>query len=237
MLPRLLSDPLPDFGAAVWRATELGSAAGVTLATGHAALDVQLPGAGWPVGAINEILQSPGGHNEWRLLLPTLSRLAEGKVALVSPPYVPFGPGLAAQGLDVRRLLWVLAADPAERLWAAEQALRCAGVTAVLLWLPQARAEQLRRLQMAAQVHGKLLFLMRPAQAKSESSPAVLRLLATTRSDDDALLLYIIKRRGPPLEQPLSLQARPARLLVLLTQRRNFSQEMGDALGSTASLA
>lgn len=259
MVSGLRSDSLPDLGAAVWRATELGCTAGVTLATGHAALDAQLPGAGWTVGAISEVLQPHGQHSEWRLLSPALrvsdGTLAPGPVVLVGPPHVPFGPGLAAQGLDARRLLWVLASAPDERLWAAEQALRCAGVLAVLVWLPQVRAEQLRRLQMAAQAHSKLLFVMRPAQAQSESSPAVLRLLASTQPDSDTLLLHILKRRGPPLDQPLLLPARPARLAALLAmhygdtsvaapgppargERHNgFLQEVDDALGRTASLA
>jgi protein ImuA len=125
----------------------------------------------------------------------------------------------------------------------------------VLAWLPQVRAEQLRRLQMAAQTHHKLLFVMRPAQAQSESSPAVLRLLASTAPDGDALLLHILKRRGPPLDQPLSLSARPARLAVLLAshagQADDEAQEegarrrpavclfpgSGDALDRTAAAA
>ena len=211
-----LSDPLPDFGTAVWRATELGCALGATLPSGHVALDAQLPGAGWPVGAISEILQPAYGHNEWRLLLPALGRLAEGRMVLVGAPHVPFGPGLSSQGLDARRLLWIAATSLGDRLWAAEQAVRCAGVTAVLVWLQQARAEQLRRLQIAAQACSKPLFLMRPAQAQSEASPAVLRVMATNQPDGDALLLQIIKRRGPALDRPLLLSARPARLAVLL---------------------
>ena len=207
---------LPDLGAAVWRATELGCAIGATLTTGHAALDAQLPGGGWSFGVVNEILQPDGVHNEWRLLLPSLCRVATGSVLLVGAPHVPFGPALAAQGFDPRRLLWVAANAPAERLWAAEQALRCAGVTVVLVWLLQARAEQLRRLQMAAQAHGKLLFVMRPAQTQAESSPAALRLLAVNQPGHDALLLYLVKRRGPPLEQAVTLPARPTRLAALL---------------------
>ena len=80
----------------------------------------------------------------------------------------------------------------------------------------QARAEQLRRLQMAAQAHSKLLFVMRPAQVQAESSPAALRLLAVNQPEHDALLLYLLKRRGPPLDQALLLPARPARLAALL---------------------
>jgi protein ImuA len=212
---------LAHLGDAVWRADALACAAGATVATGHAALDAQLPGGGWPVGAISEILQGHSGQNEWRLLLPALRHAVQAArvpdpVVLVGAPHVPFGPGLWAQGFEARRLLWVTERAPAARLWAAEQALRCAAVVAVLAWLPQVRAEQLRRLQMAAQEHSKLLFVLRPAQAQSESSPAVLRLLASTSPDGDALLLHILKRRGPPLDQALSLPARPVRLAALL---------------------
>ncbi len=240
-------------GDAVWRAAELGRASGAALATGHAALDAELPGGGWPVGAISEILQAHGEHHEWRLLLPTLSRAVNPastpqSVVLVGAPQVPFGPGLTAQGLDAKRLLWVLASTSGERLWAAEQALHCARVAAVLVWLPQVRSEPLRRLQMGAQTHGKLLFVMRPLQAAAESSPAVLRVLACMRFGSDALQLQILKRRGPPQDAPLSLLARPARLAALLAscavQPRSdaddggrFFQESGDALAGTASAA
>jgi protein ImuA len=118
-------------------------------------------------------------------------------------------------------LVWITADAALERLWAAEQALRCADVAAVLAWLPQVRAAQLRRLQMAASQHRKLLFVMRPAQTQNESSPAVLRLLLTSGLPDaqapaGALQLHILKRRGPPLAQPLLLPERQARLGVLL---------------------
>jgi protein ImuA len=222
MLPSSLSVASLDFGAAVWRADALACAAGATVASGHGALDAELPGGGWPLGAISEILQPPGVCQEWRLLLPALTRTC-GPVVLVGPPQVPFGPGLAAQGLDARRLLWVGAAAPAARLWAAEQALRCAEVVAVLAWLPQVRTEQLRRLQLAAQTHSKLLFVLRPAAAQSESSPAVLRLLLarapTAGVVSDALRVQILKRRGAPLARTLVLPARPASLAVLLALR------------------
>ena len=186
------------------------------LATGHAALDAQLPGGGWPVGALVEILQAHSAQNEWRLLLPALARSGTGPVVLVGAPHMPFGPGLSAQGLAPERLLWVRATAPAARMWACEQALRCAQVEVVLAWLPQTRADQLRRLQMAASEHGKLLFVMRPARAQTESSPAVFRLLASLQPGGDGVQLEILKRKGPPLAQVLQLPARPARLTALL---------------------
>ncbi len=255
----MVSSPLPvsfaHLGDAVWRADELACAAGATVATGHSALDAQLPGGGWPVGGISEILQAQSGQHEWRLLLPALTRAAAGPVVLVGAPHLPFGPGLAEQGLDARRLLWIRVAAPAARLWATEQALRCKEVVAVLAWLPQVGAEHLRRLQMGAQEHTKLLFVMRPAQAQSESSPAVLRVQASTQPNSDALWLHILKRRGPPLDRPVSLPARPARLVALLASHGRPSddepqgvaaqrvhvirslQRSGDALDRTAAAA
>ena len=238
MALRCVSTLLEDFGDAVWRADALAGAAsvsGVALPSGHAALDAQLPGGGWPVGALCEILQVQSGLHEWRLLLPTLQALGsvrEGqqRVVLVGAPYAPFGPGVSAQGLDARALLWVKADTPPECLWATEQALRCAGVAALLVWLPNVRADHLRRLHIAAHEHAKLLWVMRPVAARDESSPAVLRLLVgrqaadqraageagAVSSRDDALPVQILKRRGPPLVQTLTLPARHAHLNVLL---------------------
>ena len=205
---------------AVWRADELARPPGAVLTTGHLPLDAQLPGGGWPVGALVEILQAQSGQNEWRLLLPALARSPAGPVVLVGAPHMPFGPGLSAQGLTTERLLWITVAQPASRMWACEQALRCADVAAVLAWLPQARADQLRRLQMAASEHAKLLFVMRPARAQAESSPAVLRVLVALQADSDELHIEILKRRGPPSIQALVMPARHGRMAALLARGR-----------------
>lgn len=203
--------------ADVWRADALAAPRAQTLPSGDAALDAQLPGGGWPVGALTELLQAPGIHNEWRLLLPALARSGSGPVVLVAPPHLPFAPALQAQGLQAQRLLWLGAADGQDTaaLWLSEQALRCAAVDAVLAWLPQVRPEQLRRLQWAAAEHHKLLFVLRPTAAQAQASPAVLRLLLDF-DDGGALSVHILKRRGPPLADPLHLAARPAALLRLL---------------------
>ena len=63
-----------DFGDAVWHADALARATGATVASGHAVLDAQLPGGGWPVGGLSEILQAQSGQHEWRLLLPALTQ-------------------------------------------------------------------------------------------------------------------------------------------------------------------
>ena len=202
----------PDLGPGVWHASELGASAHGVRHSGHAVLDAQLPGGGWPCGSLTEVLQAQPGLHEWRLLLPALRGAArEGTVLLVGSPHAPGLAALAALGLAPQALLQVEADRPAERLWAAEQALRCEAVTALVAWLPQARPEQLRRLHLAAQARegtggGPLCFAFRPAAARHESSAAPLRLLLR-HADDGRLELDVFKRRGPALDAPLRLDA------------------------------
>jgi len=211
-------------GRGVWHADELGLADAQVAATGHAALDAQLPGGGWPVGAMTELLQGAPEAHVWRLLLPALAQAVQargGPVVLVGAPYEPCGPSLAAQGLPVEALMWVRSEAPAARLWACEQALRCADIAAVVAWLPQARVGELRRLQLAAAQHEVLLFVCRPESAALSASPARLRIRAgRCESDASQIELHILKRRGPPLAAPVMLPARNERMTALLAAAR-----------------
>ena len=93
----------------------------------------------------------------------------------------------------------------ADLLWALEQALKSGHVGAILAWLPlHLRADALRRLQIAAQAHDGPVFVFRDAQARSKPSPAPLRLLLQP-AGVDGLSVRLLKRRGPPLAQPLRL--------------------------------
>ncbi len=226
--------------AGVWRAGELAGSVDRTLDTGYPALNAALPGGGWPVGALTELLQRRPGLGEWGLLAPALAHLDKldplggaaragaQTVALIGSPCPPLGPALAARALAPAVWLRVQATAVAERLWSAEQALRCAQVAAVLLWLPHAPAAHLRRLHLAAQTHGKLLFVFRPQDAAQHSSPAPLRLqLAWAEAGQGArdgaapvLELRVLKRRGPPLAQPLRLATATPDLQALLLASR-----------------
>ena len=150
-MPPALSFPAADLALpGVWRGDAFEGSASALVPSGHAALDAELPGGGWPTGELIELLLPPGARHEWRLLLPAL-RLAQrqGPLVLVGAPHPPHLAALAAQGVAPDRLLWVDAAHTSERLWAAEQVLRSGTAGAGLVWLPQARAEQLRRLHLA----------------------------------------------------------------------------------------
>lgn len=204
----------------VWRGRELARAPERVLPTGHAPLDAQLPGQGWPLGCLIEVLQAQPQQHVWQLLAPALAqcmREEPGPVVLVQPPYEPFGPALQAQGLKPQQLLCVQADKPSQRVWAAEQALRCADVSAVLAWVPRAKAEELRRLQLCAQQNERLLVAFRGIEAREQSSPARLRLLV---QGTEQMEVSILKRRGPPLLQPVVLGAHPARLAALLAARK-----------------
>lgn len=201
----LLADPV---WPGVWRGDQLENTGGMVTSSGHPALDAALPGGGWPQGALIELLHSGGCLPEWRLLLPTLRAVAaERPVLVVAPPHRPHLSALAAQGLPAQRLWLAEARTPALALWSAEQALRCPDLGALLVWLPQAQPEQLRRLHLAAQASGTpLCFAWRPLEASASASPAPLR-LAVRSLGTNGLRLDMLKRRGPPMERPIMLPA------------------------------
>ena len=196
-----------DHHPGIWRGAELARPACPGIASGFAALDAELPGGGWPCGALTEILPQHEGIGELRILGPALAQLAaQGKfIAWIAPPYLPYAPALAAAGIDLARVLIVKTAKDSDSLWAAEQALRSAACGGVLAWPRDIRYIQLRRLQLAAEGGRCLAVLFRPTQAAREPSPAVLRIALATAAG--GLALSILKRRGAPLSRPILLPA------------------------------
>lgn len=231
---------LPGALHGVWRGDTLAACAGArALASGHAALDRHLPDGGWPVGALSEILLPPHGRAEWSLVLPVLGAAvprAADRLVLVAPPHDPFLPALQAAGVPAGRVCRIVP-DPRGRAmavpWACEQALRCRDVRAVLAWLPQSTPAVLRRLQLAAAQHQQLLWVFRPAQARTQASPAPLRLWVEHQGD--TLAVHVLKRRGPPLAQPVVLPARgPLLAAVLQAQAQRRQQAQVAAWGMAA---
>ena len=234
---------LPDH-LHVWRAGELGGASLQTVGTGYAALDQVLPGGGWPLGALTEVLQPQAGLHEWGLALPALAATLAASplqmTVLVNTPFLPFGPALGARQFTMQRLLCVNNAqgDAPSLLWATREALQCADVCAVLAWLPDARSAHLRRLQIAAHAHNKLLFVFRPLRAQHESSPAPLRLLLKGALNDAGnLLVDVFKRRGPPLAAPVLLDTQPSRLAALLAASRERRRRRDESIPVSAPIS
>ncbi len=214
-----------DLHPALWRAHQLGRPHPGHLAvrtSGHAALDAQLPGGGWPARALTELLLPHAGIGELRLLAPALAALQREQRSLMwfDPPAWPCAWALSALDLDLRQLVVVQSRGglkgrarnllpAADVLWALEQALRSGHLGAALAWLPaRLPADALRRLQLAAQGHDGPVFLLRDAQMRSQPSAAPLRLLLAS-AGPDLLRVTLLKRRGPPLAQPLTLALAP----------------------------
>jgi cell division inhibitor SulA/protein ImuA len=191
----------------IWRGSELARSACPGIASGFAALDAELPGGGWPCGALSEILPQHEGIGELRILGPALARLASrGKfIAWIAPPHLPYAPALAAAGIALERIVIVKTARNSDSLWAAEQALGSAACGGVLVWPRDIGYTQLRRLQLAAENGRCLAVLFRPTQAAREPTPAVLRIALATSAG--GLALSILKRRGAPLSRSIFLPA------------------------------
>jgi hypothetical protein len=186
---------------ALWRGSGAGAPAPETVPTGFCALDARLPGGGWPLATLIELLVPAAGVGEVRLLLPALRSLtAAGTeprwVAWLAPPHLPYAPALADAGLDPARMLVVRPREGLDRLWAMEQALRSGACAAVLGWAGEARDPMLRRLKLAAEEGDTPAFLLRPAAHRNETSPAALRLALTAR--DDGLDVEVLKSRSGP---------------------------------------
>jgi protein ImuA len=197
----------------IWRGDRLAEAPLPAVASGFASLDVQLPGGGWPRGALTELLIDGSGLGEMSLLLPTLRAVREegGWSLLIAPPHPLQAPAWAAAGVDLARLAVVSPASERDALWAMEQALASGAPGLVLGWAAHADGRALRRLQVAAAGGRALALLFRPLRAAEEASPAPLRLMLAAGTEG-RLSVYLIKRRGPPLTTPIELALpRPAR--------------------------
>jgi len=192
-----------------------------TLSTGHARLDKRLPGGGWPLGAISELVTSTHGLGEFSLLFPALAEISQkGEwLVLIDPPWIPYPPALQSHGLALQRLLLVRTASARESLWACEQALHSSRGGAVLAW-PELIGKQaisfarLRRLQLAAEAGAKAAFLFRPDSVRNAASPAALRLhLQGSESGLEeqrpgCTRIEILKSRGQKSREPLWLSCR-----------------------------
>ncbi len=188
-------------GADVWRARGGGPGATACQPSGWPRLDAELPGGGWPLGTLIELLLPEPGIGELSLLLPALRALAVGPpgqarrwFAWVAPPHAPYPPALAQGGIAADRLLLISAVRMEDRLWALEQTLQSGHCAAVLAWLDRADDRWLRRLKLAAESGQTLTVLFRPRHQQAGGSPASLRLALEPAAA--GLDLMVLKRRG-----------------------------------------
>ncbi len=166
------------------------------LKTGFDALDAVLPGGGWPIGALTEILFDQHGIGELCLIMPALAQLGRDnrRQAWIAPPYMPYPPALVAAGINLSSTLFVRPKRATDTLWATEQMLRSGVCGAVLAWPKTNDFRALRRLQLAAERGDCLGVLFRATHVAFDPSPAALRL--RLHALDGGLKVHILKARG-----------------------------------------
>lgn len=129
-------------------------------------IDKALPGKGLMLATLHEVTGAGGEEEDGALAaaflagilarlkskLPVLWCLGEGDL---------YAPGLAAFGLDPRRLILVRARRPQEMLWAMEEGLRSPALAAVVGEVEMLSLPASRRLLLAAEVSGVTGFALR----------------------------------------------------------------------------
>jgi len=212
----------------LWLGHQLGRTGADAVASGFARLDAELPGGGWPRRALSELLLPHAGVGEIRLLAPALvaAQRAGHLVMVFDPPAALSAAALARLALDVEELLVVhtraRVVAGSDSLWALEQALKSGHVGAVVAWLPpRLRGERLRRLQLAAHHHDGPAFVLRETAVAGRPTASPLR-LDLRAGGADRLQVRILKRRGPPLEAPLSIEL--PTVLSVAARRRSLSE-------------
>ncbi|HEX7934243.1 MAG TPA: translesion DNA synthesis-associated protein ImuA [Paraburkholderia sp.] len=204
MLPETIH---PD----LWRGNQLAHARSRVVDCGHVNLARELPGGGWPRGALTDLLVQQTGCGELRLLRPAFEQLSTRPVAMLQPPHDLQPTALAWWGLDPANVMTVKAPRTADALWAAEQILRAGTCGALLYWQSHVRPDSLRRLHLAAQASESLFFVLRPLATTRDASPAPLRL--AIRAAKDGVDIQFIKRRGPARDEPLFVSLTPSPIL------------------------
>lgn len=205
----------------LWLGHQLARQGNSTVSTGFRSLDAVLPGGGWPKQSLSELLLAHPGVGEIRLLAPALARAQGRPPIFFSPPMLLDAGVLASLGVDLDQLLIIAPADQRDTLWALEQALKSGQAGPAVAWLqPRLRAESIRRLQLAAHNHGDVAFVFREAAVHDRPSASPLR-LALSAAGADRLHVRVVKRRGPPVLEPVTLELPSA--LSTAAKRRSAS--------------
>ncbi len=166
----------------------------IYLDTGFTDLNQALPGGGWPLGCVIEIVVSEWGQGELSILLPLLASVSQQAKPLVfiAPPYVPYAPAFELAGVDLQ-WLWMIDQEVKHKdiAWAAEKSLSGARGGVVLIWMSRYGHKQIRHLQVAADRGATLGVLMHCGEGWP--TPVPLRLGVQYRQQ--GLAVEILKSR------------------------------------------
>jgi hypothetical protein len=179
----------------IWRGKKASQAPLPVIPSGFPELDRMLPGGGWPLSALIEMLIPVWGIGELSLLLPMMQRLnREGRWLIwINPPFEPYAPALTGHDLDLRRILVIDVRNSEPDLWwSMEKLLRHPAAGLVMAWPRRVQAVVLRRLQLAAEEGGTIGVLFH--REHTGSTPAALRI--SLQPLESGLEVRILKARG-----------------------------------------
>lgn len=165
------------------------------LATGHDELDRELPGGGWPVSRLSELLVPDDGLAELHAIVPVLHMLTRSSrtVLLLNPP-ADCVSTLARMGVARSRLLVIGGNRAAEQLWAIEQAASRDDFGALVAWAPAgANEEAIHRLDRAMRQSQGVCLLFRPLAAARDITPAALRLILQADAPDRVQMTLLVR--------------------------------------------
>jgi len=139
---------------------------GQPLKLGVPEIDAALQDAGVSAGALHEIAgqgsdEEQGAAGAAFMALGLRTAAGGGWTAWITQDADLYAPGLAALGLDLRRLMLVSARRDEEVCWALEEALRSRALRAVVGEIGAVSMTATRRLQLAAEQAGIPCFLLR----------------------------------------------------------------------------
>ncbi len=176
--------------AAIERAGGGSSARNEIVPLGIPAVDEALPGGGLARAALHEVA-APGGifADGAAIGFATVlaARLMESSLPILwclndgmrhkrgDPPSSLYGPGLAAFGLDMDRVVIARTRRDLDTLWAMEEGLRTPALAAVIGEVMDLDLKASRRLQLAAESHGITALLLRPDADRLTPGAAVTR--------------------------------------------------------------
>jgi len=167
---------------------ELGTS--TRMRTGVADIDAALPWGGLPPG-LHEIAAAHGDAAKTGFAVSLIGRrpgpilwCRSRRTALEGGD--PYGPGIGGLGLSPDRLILVEAAKLAELLWAMEEGARTKGLAAVVAdgVMPDLTAS--RRLQLAAEAGGGLVFLLATGRQSAASTALTRWFVASAPSRPEA---------------------------------------------------
>lgn len=150
-----------------------------SISTGYSQLDQYLPGGGWPIGALTEILLANTEQPPLWLIVPALAKLECEKrwQAWIAPTGIPYAPAIANTGIDISKTLVICPSTYKDILWATEQTLDSGACSAVLFWPHKMLTTTSRRLQIAAKNGHSFGLCFYPSKNIRHNTMATLRIL------------------------------------------------------------